>query len=322
MKRLSLNILRARITSALAPAIGGRAIAATLLAGSVAASLLPATDAAAQMPRAERGEIATLDPVEELDTPVIDRLGNQIPTDIAFLDHTGKPVTLADYFDGERPVILTLNYFRCPMLCIATINGLTAGLNDVDWQAGRDFTMLTVSFNPEEGPELAAAKRENYLTTYKKPNVAGGWHFLTGEKAEIDRLCEAVGFTYRYDEKSGEYAHPASVIFASPDGIVTLHMNDVLFQPQDLRLAIVEASQGSVGTWVDSLLLFTCFQYDPDAGGYTASAMKLLRAAAIVTIVVILAAIFIMSRRGRSSGGGSGPSPEIPAGRPGDEVLT
>jgi len=235
------------------------------------------------------------DQVEALQVEPINTLGEQVAADISFVDHTGAPVTIGDYLNQGKPIIVTLNYFRCPMLCIETLNGLIDGLMDVDWQAGRDFTMLTVSFNPEEGPELAAAKRESYLSRYSKPGVGEGWHFLTGEKAEIDRLCEAVGFPYIYDEQSGEYSHPASVIFLDPEGVVTLHMNDVLYKPGDLRLAIVEASQGAVGTWMDSVLLFTCFQFDPMAGSYTLSILKLMRTVGIAFVVLLLVAIVIMS---------------------------
>ena len=141
--------------------------------------------------------------VAELQVEPINRLGERVPGDIRFLDHTGAEVTIGDYLGQGRPIILTLNYFRCPMLCIETLNGLIDGLMRVDWQAGRDFTLLTVSFNPEEGPELAAAKRESYLTRYTKPGVGEGWHFLTGEKDQIDRLCDAVGFPYIYVEETG-----------------------------------------------------------------------------------------------------------------------
>ncbi len=242
--------------------------------------------------------------VAELQVEPINRLGERVPGDIRFLDHTGAEVTIGDYFGQGRPIILTLNYFRCPMLCIETLNGLIDGLMRVDWQAGRDFTLLTVSFNPEEGPELAAAKRESYLTRYTKPGVGEGWHFLTGEKDQIDRLCEAVGFPYIYVEETGEYSHPASVIFIDPEGVITLHMNDVLFKPGDLRLAIVEASQGSVGTCMDTILLFTCFQFDPDAGSYTVSILKLMRTVGVAFVVGLAIAIVLLSRRGSGSAGG------------------
>lgn len=300
MKRRTDHLWRTRQT---------RVLGAGLLAlASAAMALLSAGPAASQ----SRPVFAD-DPVEALQVEPINTLGTQVPADIRFLDQTGAPVTIGDYLNQGKPIIVTLNYFRCPMLCIETLNGLIDGLMDVDWQAGRDFTMLTVSFNPEEGPELAAAKRESYLSRYSKPGVADGWHFLTGEKAEIDRLCEAVGFPYVYDERSGEYSHPASVIFLDPDGVVTLHMNDVLYKPGDLRLAIVEASQGSVGTWMDTVLLFTCFQFDPTAGSYTLSILKLMRTVGIAFVVLLIIAIVIMSRRGSGRAGHGGRREAVPA---------
>lgn len=269
---------------------------------ALAASLLATFPVAGQ----EARPVFADDPVAYLQVEPINRLGETVPSDIRFLDETGAEVTINDYLLRGQPIILTLNYFRCPMLCTNTLNGLVDGLMDVDWQAGRDFTFLTVSFNPEEGPELAAAKRESYLSRYSKPGVADGWHFLTGEKEQIDRLCEAVGFPYVYIEETGEYSHPASVVFLDTDGVVTRHMNDVLFKPGDLRLAIVEASQGQVGTWMDTILLFTCFQFDPNIGSYTVSILKLMRTVGIAFVVVLGFAIVLMSRRGSRRAGAGG----------------
>jgi protein SCO1/2 len=280
----------------------------SLVVGALAAMPLMLVGPAAAQSR----PVLADEPVAELQVEPINRLGEQVPGDIRFLDHTGAEVTIGDYLGQGRPIILTLNYFRCPMLCIETLNGLIDGLMRVDWQAGRDFTLLTVSFNPEEGQELAAAKRESYLTRYTKPGVGEGWHFLTGEKDQIDRLCEAVGFPYIYVEETGEYSHPASVIFMDPEGVITLHMNDVLFQPGDLRLAIVEASQGNVGTWMDTILLFTCFQFDPDAGSYTVSILKLMRTVGVAFVAGLTIAIVLLSRRGSGSAGGRDPG-AVPA---------
>lgn len=286
---------------------GGRLVGAAAGLAAIAAAAIGSVAAAQQRP------VQADDQVEELQLEPINRLGEQVPHDIRFLDEEGLEVTMGDYFDRGQPVILTLNYFRCPMLCTLTLNGLVDGLMEVDWVAGRDFTMLTVSFAPEEGPDLAAAKKQSYLSRYDKPGVAEGWHFLTGEKEQIDRLCEAVGFPYEYIEETGEYSHPASVIFLDPDGIVTLHTNDVMYQPGDLRLAIVEASQGQVGTWVDDILLFTCFQFDPNSNSYTLSILKLMRTVGIGFVVLLAVAIFLLSRRGPSRPTGleaAAPTPE------------
>lgn len=280
-----------------------------------ATTLFVAAPASAQ--NVERPPVFADDAVGILNVEPIDRLGEQVPLDLVFTDHDGVEVRLEEYFTGDRPVILTLNYFRCPMLCIQTLNGLVDGLRDIDWEIGRDFTMLTVSFDPSEGPELGAAKRENYLARYGSDPGSRGWDFLTGERSQIDALCDAVGFVYKYDLASGEYSHPASVIFIDPDGVLTKHVNDVLFRPADLRLAIVEASKGTVGTWVDDIVLFTCFQWDPAAGGYTLSIIKLMRAAGILFLLGLAIVIVVLARTrpgAGSKGGGPGdgvvPSPE------------
>ncbi len=280
---------------------GGRLLGAAAALATIAGLAFGSVATAQQRP------VMADDEVEELQLEPINRLGEQVPHDIRFVDEAGNEVTMGDYFDRGQPVVLTLNYFRCPMLCTLTLNGLVDGLMEVDWVAGRDFTMLTVSFAPEEGPELAAAKKQSYLSRYSKPGVEEGWHFLTGDKEQIDRLCEAVGFPYEYIEETGEYSHPASVIFLDPDGVLTLHTNDVMYQPGDLRLAIVEASQGEVGTWVDDILLFTCFQFDPNANSYTLSILKLMRTVGIGFVVLLAVGIFLLTRRGSARpGGGEG----------------
>jgi protein SCO1/2 len=260
----------------------------------VAAALLGGT-----APAVAQAPLITEDVPEALqDVTIIDRTGNEIPLDLPFVDEAGNAVKLADYFRPGRPVILTLNYYRCPMLCTLTLNGMVDALNNIDWAAGEDFHIVTVSINPDEGPELAAQKKKGYLTQYDCPTAAEGWHFLTGEQANIEKLATAVGFKYRRIEETGEYAHAASIMFITPEGKVSRYMNDVMFDPKAVRLALVEASEGAIGSPVDKFLLMMCYHYDPEAGSYAFSAMKLMRLVGILTLLAIAVVLLVLWRRG------------------------
>lgn len=230
---------------------------------------------------------------------ITEHLDEVIPLDLRFKNESGQDVALKDYFAPGKPVILTLNFFRCGMLCNLTLNGLVDGLNDIEWSAGKEFQILTVSFNPAEGPELADVKKRAYLTQYEKDRATAtaGWHFLTGDQANIDALCKAVGFGYR-KLKDDDFAHSSTIMFLTPEGKLSRYMNDVVFQPRDLRLALVEASQGSIGSPMDKFLLYMCFQYDPNSNSYAASAMKIMRLGGAVTIVLMGAGFFMLWWRG------------------------
>lgn len=238
---------------------------------------------------------------------IVQRLDAPVPLDLEFVDHVGQPVSLGSLINGERPVILTLNYYNCPMLCSLTLNGMVDGLRDVELGLGTDYDIVTVSINPTEGPELAAQNRKGYLALLGHDVPEGAWSFLTGTQESIESLAKAVGFGYRFDERSGEYAHTASITFVTPDGRISKYMNDVVFPSRDLRLAIVDASQGKVGSLIDTLLLFNCFQWDPEAGSYVASAWKIMRLGAALTVLLIVAGVLILLRLGRrDSDGGCG----------------
>jgi protein SCO1 len=236
---------------------------------------------------------------KELDgVGIVEHLNSKVPFDVAFRDESDKEVRFGDYFAPGKPVLLTINYIDCPMLCSLTLNGLIDGLNGVELAAGRDFTIVTVSMDPLETPEQAAPKVEALLNQYRKEASSDGWHLLTGRKSEIDTLCKAVGFGYRFDEKSGEYAHTASIMFITPDGRISRYMNNVQFEPRDLKLALVEASQGTIGSAMDRLLLFMCYHYDPIAGGYTVQAKKIMRLGGLVTVIVVGAGLLMLWRGG------------------------
>lgn len=247
---------------------------------------------------------------------IVQRLDEQVPLGLEFVDHNGKAVVLSDLIDGERPVILTLNYYRCPQLCSLTLNGLVDGLRDVDLDLGTEYNIVTVSINPDEGPAIAAQNRAGYLAALNEEVPESAWPFLTGNQENIEALAKAIGFGYRFDELSGEFAHTASITFVTPDGRISKYMNDVRFLPRDLRLAVVDASQGRVGSLIDTLLLFNCFQWDPEAGSFVPSAWKIMRLGAGISAIVLFGGIFILFRlerssrsgRGRQNGQDSGPS--------------
>jgi protein SCO1/2 len=225
------------------------------------------------------------------------RLDQRVPGDIALRDEDGRDVRLADYL-GKKPVVLTLVYYECPSLCTMTLNGLVSAMNAVAFDAGKEYDVVTVSFEPRETPALATAKKETYLKRYQRPGAAAGWHFLTGDPAEIARLTQAVGFRYTWDERIRQYAHPSGVVVLTPDGTIARYLFGIEYAPKDLRFALVEASQGRVGGVVDQAILY-CYQYDPMTGKYGTAIMRLLRVASLLTLGALGAFIFTMWRRER-----------------------
>jgi len=225
------------------------------------------------------------------------RLDQLVPGDIALRDEAGRDVKLADYL-GKKPVVLTLVYYECPSLCTMTLNGLVSAMNAVSFDAGKEYDVVTVSFEPRETPALAAAKKETYLKRYQRPGAAAGWHFLTGEPEQIARLTTAVGFRYTWDERIRQYAHPAGVVVLTPEGKIARYLFGIEYAPKDLRFALVEASQGRVGSVVDQAIIY-CYQYDPMTGKYGTAIMRLLRVASLLTLGALGTFIFTMWRRER-----------------------
>lgn len=223
------------------------------------------------------------------------KLDAQLPLDAEFRDESGRPVRLGDYF-GEKPVLLNLAYFNCPMLCTLVINGVVDAVREVALVPGRDYEILTISFDAREGPELAAAKKANYLKELDRPEAVAGWHFLTGDEAAIRALTEAVGFRFAWDEQSQEFAHASGIMVATPGGRLSHYLYGVVYPPRDVRLALVEASAGRIGSPVDQLMLF-CFHYDPVAGKFSAGVMTLVRLGCLATIAATAAFLLIMFHR-------------------------
>ncbi len=221
-------------------------------------------------------------------------LDEQVPLNLAFKDETGKSVQLGDYF-GKRPVILSLVYYRCPMLCGQLLEGLESALRVVDFDPGKQFDVITVSFDPTDTPAIAAAKKAEIMARYKRPNAAGGWHFLTGPQASIDALTKAVGFEYEYNQKTDQFAHATAIMVLTPGGKLTQYYYGIDFPPKDLRLGLIQASHNKIGTVVDQVLLY-CYHYDPDAGRYSALIGRVLQIAGGFTVLVLGGFILVMFR--------------------------
>lgn len=217
---------------------------------------------------------------------VTEHLDAQLPLELPFFDSGGRRVTLKDYFDGERPVVLTLNYSNCPMLCSLQLNGLFEGLQGLEWDLGENFQMITVSIDPKESPERSALTKQKYLKLYGRPGVGGGWHMLTGKDENIRKLADTIGFGYRFVEQTREYAHAAVTFILTPDGRVSRYLYGIEYDPQTLRLSLVEAGEGKVGSTLDRFLL-TCFHYDETKGRYGPAAVKIMRLGGAVTIVLL-----------------------------------
>ena len=225
------------------------------------------------------------------------KLNAQVPLDLKFKDEDGRAVTLGQYF-GKRPVILTLNYYECPMLCTEVLNGLVSSLSVMNFTIGKEFDVVTVSFDPRDTPELAKQKKAAYLGRYKRAGAETGWHFLTGSPHEIAVLTRAVGFRYAYNEKVGQFAHASGVMVATPEGRLSHYFYGIEYGPRDLRLSLVEASDHKIGSAVDQVLL-ACFHYDPSSGRYSMTIMTVVRAAGVLTVGLIAGAIVLLRRRER-----------------------
>ncbi len=225
-------------------------------------------------------------------------LDAQVPADLTFRDDTGKAVKLGDYY-GHKPLILNLVYYNCTMLCGEALAGLASAMRLVKFDVGNEFDVVTVSFDPRETPEMAAAKKKDYVGRYGRANAAAGWHFLTGQADSINALTKAVGFHYQFDPKSNQYAHATAILVLTPQGRISRYFYGVDFPPKDLRMGLVEASQGKIGNAVDAVLLY-CYHYDPETGKYGAMVANILRLAAGATILLLGGLLFILWRLDRS----------------------
>lgn len=212
-------------------------------------------------------------------------LGAQVPLDLTFKDEAGHDVQLADYFK-DRPVILTLVYYRCPSLCTMVLNDLTRSIRTMDLIAGKDFQIVTVSFDPNETPDLAAAKKKQYLASYNHPGTENGWHFLTGNQAAISHLTESVGFRYAWDEGSKTYAHASGIMVLTPSGKISRYFYGIDYAPSDLKLSLIAASSRKIGTPTERILLY-CFHYDPRTGRYGILVWRMVQVGCALTVLAL-----------------------------------
>jgi protein SCO1/2 len=223
-------------------------------------------------------------------------LDEQIPADLNFRDETGKPVRLGDYF-GKKPMILNLVYYNCPMLCGEVLSGLESAMRVLKFDVGKEYDVLTVSFDPRETPEMATKKKAEFLKRYGRAGADQGWHFLTGPQESIDTLTKAAGFQYQYNPKTGQFAHATAIVLLTPGGKITQYYYGVEYPPKDLRLGLIQASQNKIGTLADQVLLY-CYHYDPNTGKYGAIISRVLQLSALATILGLGTLMIVLIRFG------------------------
>jgi len=255
---------------------------------------LLAASAAAQMNNGVMSPPANTRPPRLENVGIEQHLDAQVPPDLTFLDDTGKSVRLGDYF-GHKPLILNLVYYNCTMLCGEALAGLASAMRLVKFDVGNQFDVITVSFDPRETPEMAAAKKKDYVGRYGRAHAAEGWHFLTGQPDAINALTKVAGFQYQYDPKSNQYAHATAIMVLTPQGRISRYFYGVDFPPKDLRMGLVEASQGKIGNAVDAVLLY-CYHYNPETGKYGAMVANILRLAAAATVLIMGTFLLILWR--------------------------
>ncbi len=229
------------------------------------------------------------------DVRIEQKLNEQLPLDLVFRDENGQPVKLGQYF-GQKPVVLSLVYYDCPMLCTQVLNGMITSFRVLPFQIGKEFDVVTISFDPRETAQLAAEKKKvygGYLPDKMEASANTGWHFLTGDPASIERITDAVGFRYHYDEKTSQFAHASAIMIATPQGKLSHYFYGIDYSARDVRLGLIEASQNKIGSPVDQLLLY-CYHYDPTTGKYGAAVMRIMRIAGVLTIVGIVAMLFLL----------------------------
>lgn len=241
-----------------------------------------------------------IDKPQEFENAGVDEhLGDTIPMNLTFTNEQGEPVELSQYFHQDKPVIVTLVYYSCPMLCNLILNGLSDGLSRLDWTPGKEYQIVTISFNPRETPKLAAAKKENYLKSLGKPGGEKGWAFLTGTEDQSKALADAIGFRYYWDEENQQYAHPSAIFVMTPEGAISRYLYGIEYKTNDLKLSMLEASRGNIGSTVDKIILY-CFHYDPDSRGYVVFAGNVMKLGGALTLGVLLLFLGIFWRREKS----------------------
>jgi protein SCO1 len=233
---------------------------------------------------------------------IAQKLDTQLPLDLMFRDEEGKIVRLKQFFGKGKPVLLDFVYYRCPMLCPIVLQGTTEALTNLKFDIGKQFDVITVSIDPRDQPKDAAAMKDKYVRAYGRLSAANGWHFLTANETAIKKLADAAGFQYAYDPHTDQFAHGAALLVLTPEGKISRYFYGFEYQPRDLRLALVEASAGKIGTATDQFLLL-CFHYDPATGKYSRDAMMFARAGGVTTFFALSGFIFVMLRKERRTSG-------------------
>jgi protein SCO1 len=245
----------------------------------------------------QSGGVATGLPKVLKNVGIDQRLNEQVPLDAVFKDEQGQEVRLGQFFKG-KPVVLSLVYYTCPMLCTQVLNGELSVFRAMSFNIGEQYEVITVSFDSRETPQLAAAKKQTYIKGYNRAGGDAGWHFLTGDEANIKRLTEAVGFRYVWDEQTNQFAHASGIMVLTPEGKLARYYYGIEYQPKDLRLSLVEASQNKIGNPVDALMLY-CYHYDPSTGKYGVVVMNVMRVGGVITVVLIVGMLLALRKRGR-----------------------
>lgn len=231
-------------------------------------------------------QVVEENPAQLRDIDVVEHLGDTVPLDFIFTDDRGQTVELEKYFHRGKPVILHPGYYTCPMLCNLVMNGLSSALKEMDWLPGKEFQVVSFSIDPTETPLVASAKKKNYLKAIGKPGLEPGWDFLTGDGSQSKGLADAIGFKYYYDTEQDQYAHAAVLVVLTEDGRISRYLYGVEFKERDLKLALVEASEGKVGTTLDRIILY-CYHYDPQAGGYVVFAGNIMRLGGLLSLIIL-----------------------------------
>jgi len=244
---------------------------------------------------AKAGVASNAVPPQLLDVTFQQRLGEQLPLDTPFRDETGRTVALGDYF-GDKPIVLAFVYYTCPMLCTQVMNGISSAIRVLEFAPGQEFDVVLISFDPRDTPEAARAKKAEHLEYWDAADQADSWHFLTGDEPSIEAVTAAAGFAYRWEERAQQYAHVSGVLVVTPEGQLSRYFYGVEYSPRDLRLALVESSNGTIGSAVDELFLY-CFHYDPEAGQYGPMVMNLMRLGGAVTLALVGGFMLVMWRR-------------------------
>lgn len=231
-------------------------------------------------------QIADQNPAELQDIDVEEHLGDYIPLDLQFMDDQGKTVVLGNYFNQNKPVILVLAYYECPMLCTLVLNGVTQSVDKLNMKLGKDYQILTVSIDPNENTALAAAKKQTYLNMLHQPVDSSGWIFMTGKQENIKKLADAIGFKYYYVKDRDEFAHPTIITLISDKGKISRYLYGIEYKTNDLKLGLLEAADGKVGTTLDRIILY-CYHYDPNAKGYVVFATNVMKVGGVITLVIL-----------------------------------